>query len=46
MCNGGSRDELNFKCIGWLSNAFKVDLIINNKITRAFQPSSAYERGK
>ena len=46
MCNADNRNELNFNCTGWLSNVFKVDLIINNKITRAFQPSSTYERGK
>jgi len=46
MGNAGNINELDFNCIARLSNAFKVDLIINNKITRAFQPSSAYERGK
>jgi len=41
MCDAGNRNELNFSCIrGWLNNAVKVDLIINNKITRVFQPSS------
>lgn len=46
MCNAGYRNELNFNCIGWLNNAVKVDMVINNKITRVFQPSSTDERDK
>ena len=44
MSNAGKRNGLNFNYIGWLNNAVKVDLIINNKITRAFQRSSTDER--
>jgi len=46
MCNAGNRNVLNFNCIGWLNNAVNVDLSINNKITREFQPSSTDERDK
>jgi hypothetical protein len=46
MCNAGNRNELNLNCIGWLNNAVKVGLIINNEITPAFQPSSTDERHK
>jgi hypothetical protein len=46
MCNADKRNEFNFSNIVWLNDAGKINLSINNKITRAFQRSSTVERDK